>query len=260
MDAAKKLDVEHAKGKNGTPESPPTPRILLVDEHVVTAEIERSYLIGVGFDVALATEADEAQKLIGSQSFDLIMVDTGFRGDQGVETLKALKSKSKNPEVKSIVTGLSFPPPLKKKVREAGADELFVKPAPRPQVLKEIKKLTSSASRNNERVAHVLSLVLKWEDSILSCQTLDLSSDGVHLSLVNKSRQNLQPPPVGAKVEMDIQLTEKDGLSRVMGEVMRHTKEGFGVRFTHLKKSDQKKLDKYMLRHSLEQAASHYYL
>jgi DNA-binding response OmpR family regulator len=235
------------------------PRILLVDEHVVTAEIERSYLIGVGFDVVLASDGEEAVRRVREEEFDLIIVDTSFRGDKGVDTLKSLKRSSKNAGVKAIVTGLSFPPPLKKKVREAGADEIFIKPAPRPQVLKEIKKLTLSASRGTERILQALSLVLKWGDEAYNCQTLDLSADGVHLSILRKSG-GAGRPSVGEAVEMDIQLTESESLSRVTGIVMRHTAEGFGVRFEKMKKADQKKLDKYILRHSLEQAASHYYL
>lgn len=251
MSSAEKLDENQEAGK---------PRILLVDEHVVTAEIERSFLTGVGFEVELVTTADAAIDAIGATSFDLIMVDTSFRGDRGVETLQALRRRSRNPEVKSIVTGLSFPPPLKKKARDAGASEIFVKPAPRPQVLREIKRLTDSKSRGNERIPHSLSLVLLWDEQTYNCRTLDLSSDGVHLSTLTRGGQEGTRPPVGSSVEMDIQLTGKESISKVAGVVRRHTKEGFGVSFGEMKKSDRKKLDKYVLKHSLEQATSHYYL
>lgn len=250
MDPALNLDQD-AGGRK--------PRILLVDEHVVTADIERSYLLGVGFDVVLATDGEEAVRRIKDEFFDLIMVDASFRGDMGVDTLKSLKRNTKNKDVKAIMTGLSFSPPLKKRARDAGADEIFVKPAPRPQVLKEIKKLTMSAARGTERIAHALSLVLKSGEEVFSCKTLDLSSEGVHLCSLSQSTAD-DRPSVGAAVEMDIQLSESEGLSKVTGVVMRHTAEGFGVRFEKMKRADQKKLDKYILKHSLEQAASHYYL
>lgn len=233
-------------------------RILLVDEHPITAEIERTYLISVGFEVALASDIEDALAKIKSASFDLVMIDVNFRGDKGVETLKALKKQSQNSALKSIVSGLAFPPPLKKKVREAGADEIFIKPVPRQQVLKDIKRLTEGIVRGTERIAHSLRLVLRWGQDIQSCHTLDVSSEGLHLTTEQKAGGI--KPKIGTQVEMDIQLTDKEALSRVLGEVVRHTSDGFGVRFQKLKKADQKKLDKYILKHSLEHAASHFYL
>lgn len=270
MDAAKSLD-----GVEPTQTTERRTRILLVDEHAITAEIERKYLVSVGFEVVLATETEQAMAKIAAEPFDLVMIDTSFRGDKGAETLMVLRKKSCNPGVKSLVSGLSFPPPLKKRVREAGADEIFVKPIPRPQMLREIKKLTAQDIRVTERIPHTLHLVLKWEQGVFNCQTLNVSADGLHLSAWSPSankgfvRQGLgspapsealSRPPIGALVEMDVQLTESEHLTKIQGEVMRHTPEGFGVRFVKLKKSDQKKLDKYILRHSLEHAASHFYL
>ena len=270
MDAAKNLGAPEA---HGAAES--RTRILLVDEHALTAEIERKYLASVGFEVVLATEAEQAATKVAAEPFDLIMIDTSFRGDKGADTLALLKKRSCNPEIKSIVSGLSFPPPLKRKVREAGADEIFVKPVPRQQMLREIKKLTARESRGTERIHHSLSLVLKWDNSVYNCRTLDVSAEGVHLSELGGSgsakaggrsgapatgSDSAKRPPIGSQVEMDIQLTDNEFLTKVQGEVMRHTTEGFGVRFLKLKKTDQKKLDKYILKHSLEQAASHFYL
>jgi CheY-like chemotaxis protein len=251
MDTAKKIGTADT-----AVDSQKRSRILLVDEHAVTAEIERNYLSSVGFEVSLATDTEQAMSKIAAESFDLIMIDTNFRGDKGVETLRVLKARSSNPAVKSIISGLSFPPPLKQKARDAGADEIFIKPVPRPQVLKELKKLLANEVRVNERISHALNLVLKWNEAVQNCTTLDLSAEGVHLSALKGS----QRPEIGAMVEMDIQLTQSESLSKVQGEVMRHTAEGFGVRFQKLKKTDQKKLDKYILRHSLEHAASHFYL
>jgi CheY-like chemotaxis protein len=253
MDAAKKLGTTDT-----TQEGAKRTRILLVDEHTLTGEIELKHLAGAGFDVVLASDSEQAISRVSSEAFDVIMIDSSFRGDQGPDTLKVLKAKSKNPNIKSIVSGLSFPPPLKRKVREAGADEIFVKPVPRPQLLREIKKLTANEIRVNERIPHSLNLVLSWEKGSYNCRTLDLSSEGVHLSELSSG--TVRKPPVGAEVEMDIQLTGSESVSKVQGEVRRHTTEGFGVRFLKLKKSDQKKIDKYVLKHSLEQASSHFYL
>jgi CheY-like chemotaxis protein len=267
MDAAKVLVVSE-----GSSSAEQKTRILLVDEHAITAEIERNYLAGVGFEVVLSTDSEQAISKVASESFDLIMIDTSFRGDKGVDTLKLLKARSQNRNIKAIVSGLSFPPPLKQRVRDAGADEIFVKPVPRPQVLREIKRLTANEVRGTERVQHSVNMVLKWDEGVHNCLTLDVSTEGVHLSAIGKTAVSKAKfdaaaggekeirPPIGAMVEMDIQLTKTESLSKVQGEVMRHTAEGFGVRFLKLKKADQKKLDKHILRHSLEHAASHFYL
>lgn len=239
--------------KTGATDTHPT--LLLVDDTPVTVEIERAYFASVGFRCVVATSVSQVEDAVRSQPIDLVMVDVGFAREQGLATARAARRASMNPNVKILMTSVLSNPQLRKRAEEHGADDFLVKPAPRPKVLKEIKKLTSQSSRDNERVRQELLVNCVVKGQGVSFKTLDLSSDGMHLSAAANAC-----PAVGEGIDVEIRLGRNEKPLQLKGTVVRHTQEGFGVRFAEVSKPARRVLDKFLLRFTLEHRASQYYL
>jgi two-component system chemotaxis response regulator CheY len=236
-------------------ESPLLPVVLLVDDARITADIDKSFFVSAGFRVLVATTLAEVLDLVASNSVDLMMIDVAFAKEQGLVVMREARKLSSRKEMKVLVTSLSGAAEMRAQAEKAGADGFLVKPAPRQKVLKEVKALTSQAVRDAERVRESLEVVLTWEGKKFAARSLDISEDGIHLVVEGKL------PPVGTELHLEI-VTGREAGSAVLvdGRVVRHTKEGFGVRFAELRRNEKRTLDKFLLAHSMESRASQYYL
>lgn len=81
------------------------PRVLLVDDEIGTIELIGAVLDSQGFEITLCTDVTEATRLISAQTFDALVSDVVFDGnDRGGEVLAA--SRSLSPEtVRILMTG-----------------------------------------------------------------------------------------------------------------------------------------------------------
>jgi DNA-binding response OmpR family regulator len=253
MGAAKDLD-SHGGAPTGEAEHVPT--LLLVDDTPVTVEIERAYFASVGFKVLVATTPKAVEETVRSSPVDLVMIDVNFAREQGLATARAARRATCHEGMRILVTSVLSNPQLRKKAKDHGADDILVKPAPRPKVLKEIKRLTSQASRGNERVRQEIDVRCHVGEAVIGATTLDISSDGVHLS----ARAAGIVPAVGTHLVMEIPLGRNEKPLSLKGTVMRHTEDGFGVRFDDMPKLARRTLDKFLLRFSMEHRASQFYL
>jgi CheY-like chemotaxis protein len=233
------------------------PTLLLVDDHPVTLEIERNYFGGVGFHVFAATTPQEVNNIVQNEHIDLIMIDVSFAKNQGLKIVQAVKRASKNSQIKALVTSIMSPPQLRKTAEEAGADDVLIKPAPRPKILREIKRLTAIANRGSERIKQTIVCRMTIGDVTHQAHSLDLSAEGMHLSLDESTGGK---PSVDTPVTLELALAEKEKPIKLTGVVVRHTQLGFGVKFDDLNKNTKRSLDKFLLRYSMEHKASQYYL
>jgi DNA-binding response OmpR family regulator len=248
MSAAEKLSLQ--KESRGV--------MLIIEESPLSGEIERNYFGSVGFDTKLATSTSQAEALLKSEHFDILLVDMSFAGNKGLAMVKRALQVSQNPALKIMVSALKQTPALRKKITEAGAHAFVTKPAPRQQLLKEVVKLSSQESRAAERVREKLSLECQIPSLKRSfeSQTLDLSSEGVHVQYSVEAKA--PKPEVGTAV--CIILLFKDQKLSLNGEIVRHTALGIGVKFVDLNKVTQRSLDKHLLINSVEHKSSHFYL
>ncbi len=74
-------------------------RVLVVDDVAINRDILCRRLINQGYDVATANDGLEALDLIGTQPFDLVLLDVMMPQMDGYEVLKLMKA---NPKVRHI--------------------------------------------------------------------------------------------------------------------------------------------------------------
>jgi len=228
--------------------------LLLIEDVSVTAEIERSYFASVGFNVVAAGSVAEAEAAISREWVDIVIIDAAFARGKGIDFISILRKNARHKDVKVIVTSVSGDHSLRKAATTAGASAFIVKPAPRPRYLKEIKKLSARKSRDTERVHQSIAVQLVWADKNAKAQTLDLSSEGIHLAVDVKTGLIA----LGTRIQLSFEVEERQ--LKIEGEVVRHTPKGVGVRFVNVGAQAQRTLDKFLLRFSIEHQASHFYL
>jgi CheY-like chemotaxis protein len=231
------------------------PLILLVEEHKITADIERDYFLGAGFRILVAHTVDEMRTLVAENSVDLLMIDVGFGRDKGLLLLEQARRSGKNPGMKVLVSSVVGSPEIRSAAMKAGADGFLAKPAPRPKILKEIKGLVSQKSRDSERIRKNFEVEVAVKNGApLRLQSLDLSEDGIHLQAVSDF------PAVGSSVSLTLHLPECADPVVLDGVVVRHTAEGLGVKFVAVSRSAKRHIDKFLLAHTMEGRATAYYL
>jgi two-component system, OmpR family, catabolic regulation response regulator CreB len=119
-------------------------RILLVEDEPAIAQVVRLALSAEGFAVEWRALAREAEAVLSTQAFDLMILDVGLPDGSGVELLKRLRRAgelpvifltARNSEVDRIV-GL-----------ELGADDYVTKPFSPRELVARVKAVLKRTSR-----------------------------------------------------------------------------------------------------------------
>lgn len=68
------------------------PHILVIEDHLVTMTVHKSLLETLGCRVDCAEDANQATALFKEHPYDLILMDIGLSGLNGIQTTYALRS------------------------------------------------------------------------------------------------------------------------------------------------------------------------
>jgi DNA-binding response OmpR family regulator len=74
-------------------------RILVADDDRNIADLVRMYLAKAGYDVVVATDGSQTQKLLREQRFDLLVLDIMMPGPDGLQIIRALRRRSEMPVI-----------------------------------------------------------------------------------------------------------------------------------------------------------------
>ena len=114
----------------------PNPHIAVVDDHQEIRELVARYLGQHGYRVTVAESAAAFRKLLGTEIFDLVVLDIMMPGEDGLSLCRELRSSSKIPvifltamaEDTDRIVGL-----------EIGADDYLAKPFNPRELLARIR-------------------------------------------------------------------------------------------------------------------------
>lgn len=76
-----------------------SPAVLIVDDEPILADAVRGYLVRRGYDVALAGSGEDALDRMRQSERDLVVLDYGLPGMDGLEALRRLKQLAPGAEV-----------------------------------------------------------------------------------------------------------------------------------------------------------------
>ena len=74
-------------------------RVLVADDDRNIADLVRMYLQKAGYDVTVARDGDETEKLLKEQSFDLAVLDIMMPGPDGLQIVRHLRRRSELPVI-----------------------------------------------------------------------------------------------------------------------------------------------------------------
>lgn len=117
-------------------------KILIVEDEKLLAEMYRDKFSQEGFEVQLASEAREALKIIKKNKPDIILLDILLPRGNGVSFLERLKKEEFLSSIPVIIFSNFDDPQVKKKVRELGIKDYFIKTDFTPQeIVEKVKKI-----------------------------------------------------------------------------------------------------------------------
>jgi chemotaxis protein histidine kinase CheA len=102
-------------------------RVLLVDDSLVTREMERRLLEDAGFGVTAAGDAEEALWLLAEESFDCVVTDIEMPRIDGFELTAQLRSMESFAQLPIIVVSTRDRPEDRLRGLKAGADAYLTK-------------------------------------------------------------------------------------------------------------------------------------
>jgi two-component system chemotaxis sensor kinase CheA len=107
--------------------APPRLRVLLVDDSMVTREMERRLLEDAGFEVAAAADAFEALARLGDRTFDCVVTDIEMAGMDGFELTSQLRGMEQFAQLPIVVVSTRDRPEDRLRGLKAGADAYLTK-------------------------------------------------------------------------------------------------------------------------------------
>ena len=118
---------------------PPTIRVLVVEDEQKVADALKEGLEGEKYDVTVERTGEGAFFRVNTETFDMILLDLGLPGRDGLAILSALRQRG----LKTPVLVLTARDSLSDRVQglDAGADDYLVKPFAFAELLARLRAL-----------------------------------------------------------------------------------------------------------------------
>jgi DNA-binding response OmpR family regulator len=123
-------------------------RILIVDDEQPVRDAVSEYLSAYGFAVDAAEELEEAEALLATTQYSLMIADvrlTGMHGREGLELLRFARRHCAG--IRVIVMTAHTAGDLEREARRRGADAFVEKPLPLADLLFEVHGLIDAMER-----------------------------------------------------------------------------------------------------------------
>jgi DNA-binding NtrC family response regulator len=126
-----------------------TPRLLVVDDEESICFSMSEYFSLHGFKVDTAREVEEAEKLVESTEYRVIIQDLRLGTTRDPDGLNIIKmAHERNPETRIIVLTAYGSAEMEDEARRCGADAFLRKPKPLSQVAQVVQGLIESPAKH----------------------------------------------------------------------------------------------------------------
>jgi two-component system response regulator AdeR len=146
-------------------------KVLIVEDEREIAELLAAYVERAGFEVARASTVQEAIRAHAQFHPDLILLDIGLPGGDGLDVLTSVRRRLDTPVI--MVTAIDDDVTKLSSLR-IGADDYVVKPFNPSEVVERIRAvLRRSQGATARRTLSVGSLVIELDARVVSCRRDD---------------------------------------------------------------------------------------
>ena len=130
------------------------PRLLIVDDEESICFSMSEYFSFHGYDVDTARETEDAEKLLESTEYKVVIQDlrVGKNGNpEGLDMIKMIRAQ--NPQTRIIVLTAYGSAEMEAEARSSGADAFLRKPKPLSEVAQVVEGLIETPARHAARPA-----------------------------------------------------------------------------------------------------------
>ena len=128
--------------------------ILMIDDDREVLEINKKYLTGEGFDVSIASSAEQGIRLAKQCSPDCILLDVMMPEIDGFEVCRRLRKESMVPIIMITARGEDYD---KIMGLDIGADDYVIKPFSAPEVMARVRAVLRRLGAQEPANAQTLS-------------------------------------------------------------------------------------------------------
>lgn len=129
----------------------PPRSVLWVDDEAELLEPHRLFLTDRGYDVAMATNADDAVEMLRRRSYDVLLLDEQMPGKRGLDAYREVREIA--PQLPVVMVTKSENDATLREALGAEVSDYLVKPVNPRQVLSVVTKLLDGANIRRQAVA-----------------------------------------------------------------------------------------------------------
>ena len=126
-----------------------TAKVLLVEDNELNRDMLTRRLERRGYQVVVAVDGDEAQKVAGAETPDLILMDMSLPVVDGWEATRRLKGDPATRAIPIIALTAHAMAGDRQKALDAGCDDYDTKPIELPRLLEKIAGLLGGTPRSS---------------------------------------------------------------------------------------------------------------
>jgi CheY-like chemotaxis protein len=123
------------------------PHILVVDDNTTNLKLASDVLESAGYHVSKAADAEQALKVIASEPPDLILMDIGLPGMDGLTLTRKLKADQRTTRIRIVALTAFAMKGDEEKILEAGCDGYISKPIDTRALADQVAKSMAEVSR-----------------------------------------------------------------------------------------------------------------
>jgi DNA-binding response OmpR family regulator len=124
------------------PLAQPTRRVLVVDDHMPSAEMVAEILGLEGYEVRIAHTASEAMQEAQRFAPRVVILDIGLPDEDGFEVARKMKERNELQSTRLIALSGYGQSQYPRRAREAGFERYLVKPVDLDELLALVRELT----------------------------------------------------------------------------------------------------------------------
>lgn len=119
-------------------------RIITVDDAATMRRLVGYTLRGAGHEVVEAEDGEDALRVLGKESVDLVITDVNMPKMDGIELVRRLRAQPKFRLTPILLLTTESDPEKKKQGKEAGATGWITKPFQPDQLVAAVAKVTGA--------------------------------------------------------------------------------------------------------------------
>lgn len=224
------------------------PRLLLLDEQALVAEIGRSFLRRHGFEIVAVKNGQEMLRRAASERHDLIFATASLPDMTIRELCSSLRATGSASTIPILLAG---PADQRADALTAGASAFLASPYTHRQMLAGIGTLLTVVERGATRVPVSVKVVCGDGSETYVAFTRDISATGLFLKGVSLA-------PTGTRLRLRLRIpgdTSRDDLdlpAEVVRRVTSNGDSGMGVRFLDIPVLRKVPINRLVREHSFE--------